>query len=92
MNNTAGSNPSDYTVPAVEVARRLGKSLTTLQRYRDSDDTDPYHLYGLKKGRFWYYREQDIREHEQRLANLPKSSKRLPPHRGHTNDAGRDDS
>jgi len=53
----------------------------------DIPPSNPYHLYGLKKGRFWYYREQDIREHEQRLANLPKSRNH---HRRQANEADGD--
>ena len=69
-------DPSEFTVPASTVADRLSKSLSTLDRWGRLPLDDPYHLYGLKKGREWYYREQDLHEHELRLARLAKPTVR----------------
>jgi len=61
--NNCPYDATEFTVPASEVIRRWDTSLSSLDRWGRLPATDPYHLYGLKKGRFWYYREQDLLAH-----------------------------
>lgn len=70
--NNCPFDPSEFTVAASEVARRLSKSLSTLDRWGRLPNDHRDHLYGLKKGREWYYRQPDIVEHEIRSAGLER--------------------
>jgi hypothetical protein len=54
---------ADFTVSSLEVMTRLDRSSNTLAQWGRLPPSDPYHLYGLKKGSRWYYREQDILAH-----------------------------
>jgi hypothetical protein len=67
-------DPDEFTVPASEVIRRSGRDSSSVARWRTLPVTHPYHLYGFKKGREWYYRPQDVDEQENRIRRSSSAS------------------